>query len=144
MQKLITTLISNCPEDTIQFAKDLSNTISYGSTIFMIGDLGSGKTTFTKGFAAGLGFSNEVQSPTYPILNEYSNSRNFIYHFDLYRLKSISEFLEIGGIEYLSSKEGICIIEWPELIDSFDIENKYKIFFKINESESSRTIEVFK
>ena len=144
MQKLIKTLISNCPEDTIQFAKDLSKTISYGSTIFMIGDLGSGKTTFTKGFAAGLGFSNEVQSPTYPILNEYSNSDNFIYHFDLYRLKSVSEFLEIGGIEYLSSTNGICIIEWPELINSFDIENKFKILFKVNGSESSRTIEVYK
>ena len=81
MQKLIKTLISNCPEDTIQFAKDLSKTIPYGSTIFMIGDLGSGKTTFTKGFAEGLGFSNEVQSPTYPILNVYSHSDNFIYHF---------------------------------------------------------------
>ena len=57
MQKLIKTLISNCPEETIQFAKDLSKTIPYGSTIFMIGDLGSGKTTFTKGFAAGLGFN---------------------------------------------------------------------------------------
>ena len=144
MQKLIKTLISNCPEDTIQFAKDLSKTIPYGSTIFMIGDLGSGKTTFTKGFAAGLGFSNEVQSPTYPILNEYYNSDNFIYHFDLYRLKSVSEFLEIGGIEYLSSANGICIIEWPELIDSFDIENKFKILFKVNGSESSRTIEVYK
>lgn len=144
MQKLIKTLISNCPEDTIQFAKDLSKIIPYGSTIFMIGDLGSGKTTFTKGFAAGLGFSNEVQSPTYPILNEYSNSDNFIYHFDLYRLKSVSEFLEIGGIEYLSSANGICIIEWPELIDSFDIENKFKILFKVNGSESSRTIEVYK
>ena len=144
MQKLIKTLISNCPEDTIQFAKDLSKTIPYGSTIFMIGDLGSGKTTFTKGFAEGLGFSNEVQSPTYPILNEYSNSDNFIYHFDLYRLKSVSEFLEIGGIEYLSSANGICIIEWPELIDSFDIENKFKILFKVNGSESSRTIEVYK
>ena len=64
MQKLIKTLISNCPEDTIQFAKDLSKNIPYGSTIFMVGDLGSGKTTFTKGFAEGLGFSNEVQSPT--------------------------------------------------------------------------------
>ena len=144
MQKLIKTAISNCPEDTIQFAKDLSKTISYGSTIFMIGDLGSGKTTFTKGFAAGLGYSNEVQSPTYPILNEYSNSNNFIYHFDLYRLKSVSEFLEIGGIEYLSSTNGICIIEWPELINSFDIENKFKILFKVNGSESSRTIEVYK
>ena len=144
MQKLIKTLISNCPEDTVQFAKDLSKTIPYGSTIFMIGDLGSGKTTFTKGFAEGLGFSNEVQSPTYPILNEYSNSDNFIYHFDLYRLKSVLEFLEIGGIEYLSSTNGICIIEWPELIDSFDIENKFKILFKVNGSESRRTIEVYK
>ena len=144
MQKLIKTFISNCPEDTIQFAKDLSKTISYGSTIFMIGDLGSGKTTFTKGFAAGLGYSNEVQSPTYPILNEYSNSNNFIYHFDLYRLKSISEFLEIGGIEYLSSQNGICIIEWPELIEGFDIDNKFKISFTVNDDISSRKIEVYK
>ena len=144
MQKLIKTLISNCPEDTIQFAKDLSKTIPFGSTIFMVGDLGSGKTTFTKGFASGLGFSNQVQSPTYPILNEYSHCNNFIYHFDLYRLKSISEFLEIGGIEYLSNTNGICIIEWPELINNFDIEKKFKIHFKVNKSDSSRTIEVYK
>ena len=144
MQKLIKTLISNCPEDTIQFAKDLSKTIPFGSTIFMVGDLGSGKTTFTKGFAAGLGFSNKVQSPTYPILNEYSHRNNFIYHFDLYRLESISEFLEIGGIEYLSNTNGICIIEWPELINNFDIEKKFKIHFKVNKSDSSRTIEVYK
>ena len=144
MQKLIKTLISNCPEDTIQFAKNLSKTIPFGSTIFMVGDLGSGKTTFTKGLAAGLGFSNKVQSPTYPILNEYSNRNNFIYHFDLYRLKSISEFLEIGGIEYLSNTNGICIIEWPELINNFDIEKKFKIHFKVNKSDSSRTIEVYK
>ena len=144
MQKLIKTFISNCPEDTIQFAKDLSKTISYGSTIFMIGDLGSGKTTFTKGFAAGLGYSNEVQSPTYPILNEYSNSNNFIYHFDLYRLKSVTEFLEIGGIEYLSSQNGICIIEWPELIEGFDIDNKFKISFAVNNDISRRKIEVYK
>ena len=144
MQKLIKTLISNCPEDTIQFAKDLSKTIPFGSTIFMVGDLGSGKTTFTKGFASGLGFSNQVQSPTYPILNEYSHCNNFIYHFDLYRLKSVSEFLEIGGIEYLSSSNGICIIEWPELIEGFDIDNKFKISFAVNDNISGRKIEVYK
>ena len=132
MQKPIKTLISNCPEDTIQFAKNFSKTIPFGSTILMIGDLGSGKTTFTKGFAAGLGFSDKVQSPTYPILNEYSNSDNFIYHFDLYRLKSVSEFLEIGGIEYLSSTNGICIIEWPELINNFDIENNLDFQIALN------------
>ena len=69
MQKPIKTLISNCPEDTVQIAKDLSKTIPCGSVIFMIGELGSGKTTFTKGFAEGLGITNQVQSPTYPILN---------------------------------------------------------------------------
>ena len=94
MQKNTTSYTSNSPEDTIQFAKNFSKSIEFGTVIFMTGDLGSGKTTFTKGLAAGLGFTNEVQSPTYPILNEYSTSTNFIYHFDLYRLKSISEFLE--------------------------------------------------
>ena len=143
MQKLIKTLISNCPEDTIQFAKDLSKTIPYGSTIFMIGDLGSGKTTFTKGFVEGLGFINEVQSPTYPILNEYSHSDNFIYHFDLYRLKSVSEFLEIGGIEYLSSENGICIIEWPELLSTFDIDNKIEIKFELID-DNKRKIDIIK
>ena len=144
MQKPTKTLISNCPEDTIQIAKDLSQSIPYGSVIFMIGELGSGKTTFTKGFAEGLGITNQVQSPTYPILNEYSNSDKFIYHFDLYRLKSISEFLEIGGIEYLSNNNGICIIEWPELIESFDIDQKIKIFFRVNNDNNSRTIEVYR
>ena len=144
MQKIITSYISNSSKDTIQIAKNFSKKIDYGTTIFMIGDLGSGKTTFTKGFAAGLGFSNNVQSPTYPILNEYSDSNKFIYHFDLYRLKSVSEFLEIGGIEYLSDSNGICIIEWPELIESFDIDRKIKIFFKVNNNKNSRTIEIYK
>ena len=94
MQKDITSFISKNPEETIKFAKNFSKNINFGTVIFMIGDLGSGKTTFTKGFTAGLGFTNEVQSPTYPILNEYSTSTNFIYHFDLYRLKSISELVD--------------------------------------------------
>ena len=75
MQKLIKTLISNCPEDTIQFAKDLSKTIPYGSTIFLIGDLGSGKTTFTKGFAAANPLVNVVlpdpKSPIKKIVDPY-------------------------------------------------------------------------
>ena len=74
MQKDITSFISKNPEDTIQFAKNFSRNINFGTAIYMTGDLGSGKTTFTKGFVAGLGFTNEVQSPTYPILNEYSLS----------------------------------------------------------------------
>ena len=123
--------------------KNINFSISKGEMIFLIGRTGSGKTTFTKGFAAGLGFTNEVQSPTYPILNEYSTSTNFIYHFDLYRLKSISEFLEIGGIEYLSSKNGICIIEWPELLSTFDVDNKIEIKFELID-DNKRKIDIIK
>ena len=76
-------------------------------------------------------------------MNEYSTSTNFIYHFDLYRLKSISEFLEIGGIEYLSSKSGLCIIEWPELLDTFDIDNKIEIKITLID-ENKRSIDIIK
>jgi tRNA threonylcarbamoyladenosine biosynthesis protein TsaE len=143
MQKQITSYTSNSPEETIQLAKNFSKSIDFGTVIFMTGDLGSGKTTFTKGFTSGIGFKSEVQSPTYPILNEYSNSINFIYHFDLYRLKSITEFLEIGGIEYLSSKNGICIIEWPELLSTFDIDNKIEVKFKLVD-DKKRKIDIIK
>ena len=143
MQKNITSYTSDNPDQTIQFAKNFSKKINFGTVVFMIGDLGSGKTTFTKGLAAGLGFTNEVQSPTYPILNEYSTATNFIYHFDLYRLKSISEFLEIGGIEYLSNKNGICIIEWPELLNTFDVDNKIEIKFELID-DNKRKIDILK
>ena len=101
---------------TFDFGKNLSNSIEYGSVILLRGDLGSGKTTFCKGFASGLGFKDEILSPTYSILNEYEISGKNLYHFDLYRLKSINEFMEIGGLEYLDSQTSISLIEWPELI----------------------------
>jgi tRNA threonylcarbamoyladenosine biosynthesis protein TsaE len=88
---------------TFDFGKNLSNSIEYGSVILLKGDLGSGKTTFCKGFASGLGFKDEILSPTYSILNEYQVNGKNLYHFDLYRLKSINEFIEIGGLEYLNN-----------------------------------------
>ena len=107
----------------------------------MKGNLGSGKTTFCKGFASGLGFSDEILSPTYSILNEYKfNSKN-LYHFDLYRLKSINEFLEIGGIEYLNDKESISLIEWPDLIKEMVSENIIEIEFE-HLSDQERKITV--
>ena len=113
-------------------------------TIMLRGELGSGKTTIVKSVLKKIGVNEVVTSPTFSIVNEYNSAETIVYHFDLYRLKSVSEFLEIGGIEYLSSTNGICIIEWPELINSFDIENKFKILFKMNNNMSSRTIEVYK
>jgi len=127
---------STSPEETFNFAKKFAQSIEYGSVILLIGDLGSGKTTFSKGFSKGLGFDDVISSPTYPILNEYSFNDHYLYHFDLYRLKSISEFLEIGGLEYLSNKQAIALIEWPELIKSIDISNKINIKFEyVSENE---------
>ena len=130
---------STSPEETFNFAKKFAKSIDYGSVIFLIGELGSGKTTFSKGFSKGLGFDDIISSPTYPILNEYSSNHHHLYHFDLYRLKSVGEFLEIGGLEYLSNKKAITLIEWPELIDSIDINNKTEIRFD-HVSENERLI----
>ena len=121
---------STSSEETLNFAKNFAESVPYGSVILLRGDLGSGKTTFSKGFSKGLGFDDTILSPTYPILNEYLLNEQYLYHFDLYRLKSIGEFLEIGGLEYLSNHKAITLIEWPELIENIDISNKIEIQFE--------------
>lgn len=131
MAKSQYSIISNSLEQTFSFAQEISKMIkNKKSVIFLIGDLGSGKTTFSKGFAKGLGFSDQILSPTFPILNEYQYENLNLYHFDLYRLKNISEFYEIGGLDYLSRENSFSLIEWPELISSIKIEGKISIFFE--------------
>ena len=132
---------SDSPEETFAFANNFAHSTAYGSVILLRGDLGSGKTIFSKGFSEGLGFDDIILSPTYPILNEYSFNDKYLYHFDLYRLKSIGEFLEIGGLEYLSNHKAITLIEWPELIKNIDINNKIEIQFEhISNNERLVTI----
>ena len=134
-------LISISSDDTFNFGSKFSNSINYGSIIFLKGDLGSGKTTFSKGFASGLGFSDEILSPTYSILNEYKLNSKSLYHFDLYRLKSVNEFLEIGGIEYLNDKKSISLIEWPNIIKEIVSKNIIEIEFEyLSEKERKITI----
>jgi len=134
-------LISISSDETFDFGKKFSNSIDYGSIIFLKGDLGSGKTTFCKGFASGLGFSDEILSPTYSILNEYKLNKKNLYHFDLYRLKSVNEFLEIGGIEYLNDEKSISLIEWPKLIEKMVPKNIIEIEFE-HLSDQKRKITV--
>jgi len=126
---------------TFDFGKNLSNSTEYGSIILLKGDLGSGKTTFCKGFASGLGLKDEILSPTYSILNEYQVNGKNLYHFDLYRLKSINEFIEIGGLEYLNNQMSISLIEWPDLINDITIKNMINIKFEYL-SEKERLITV--
>ena len=132
---------STSPEETFSFAKNFAHSTAYGSVVLLRGDLGSGKTTFSKGFSEGLGFDDIILSPTYPILNEYSLNDKYLYHFDLYRLKSIGEFLEIGGLEYLSNHKAITLIEWPELIQNIDMNNKVEIQFE-HLSDNERLITI--
>lgn len=107
--------ISKNEEDTKNFAKQLASVLEKQDVIVLTGDLGSGKTKFTEGILTYFGLENEISSPTFTIVNEYQKDNINIYHFDVYRLEDSSEFYEIGGEEYFEN--GICLIEWGELIE---------------------------
>ena len=109
-------VISNSEEQTKSIAKSYAQSIKSPVVISLVGDLGAGKTTFTKGFCEGLGISELVTSPTFTIMNEYTSGRMPLYHFDMYRLSSKEEAMELGFMEYfdLRKLKGICIVEWAE------------------------------
>ena len=108
------TFSSNSTKDTLNFGKKLASLLKKGDIITLTGELGAGKTKLTEGILSYFNLENEISSPTFTIVNEYSNDKINIYHFDVYRLEDSSEFYEIGGEEYFD--KGICIIEWAELI----------------------------
>lgn len=107
--------ISSSEKETEAIAEEFAATITPGDVVCLYGDLGAGKTQFVKGFVKAFGLTgNEVNSPTFTIINEYEGSVP-VYHFDCYRLESEEEALEIGAEEYFYGN-GVCIIEWPERI----------------------------
>ncbi len=106
------------------------------------GELGSGKTQFIKGICLGLGVEEIVNSPTFVIVNEYGSPNSQIFHFDLYRIKSAYEVINIGLYDYLNSG-GIILIEWPELIESLLPLDTIKIYLShINGDENMREIKI--
>ena len=129
--------ISSSEKDTINFAKKLASYLHKGDIIVLSGELGSGKTKFTEGILSYFGLEDEISSPTFTIVNEYTKNDINIYHFDVYRLSDISEFYEIGGEEYFDN--GICIIEWGELIEEALPNDYIKISFEKVSSNSSVT-----
>lgn len=108
------TFISNSEGETKKLATLFANELNNGDIIVLSGELGSGKTKFTEGFLSYFGLEEEISSPTFTIVNEYQKNDINIYHFDVYRLSSIDEFYAIGGEQYFDN--GICIIEWGEII----------------------------
>lgn len=132
---------SNCENDTLNFAKKFASKLNKSDVIVLSGDLGSGKTKFTEGVLSYFNLENEISSPTFTIVNEYSSDNINIFHFDVYRLEDSSEFYAIGGEEYFD--KGICIIEWGEIIEDALPKDYIKIDFSRNpDIENERILNI--
>ena len=105
--------ITNSPAETEKVGQALAEGLTAGAVIAFTGDLGAGKTAFTRGLAKGLGATERVTSPTYTIVNEYLSGRMPLFHFDMYRLSSADELWDIGWEDYLL-RGGVCAVEWSE------------------------------
>ena len=105
--------ITNSPEETEVIGEKLAKQLTPGTILAYRGDLGAGKTAFTRGLARGLGCREQVTSPTYTIVNEYLGGRLPLFHFDMYRLRCADDLFDIGWDDYLE-RGGICAVEWSE------------------------------
>ena len=120
---------SNSPEETFAFGKEIGENAVPGQVITLTGDLGTGKTVFVQGLAAGLGIDDNVNSPTFTILQVYEEGRIPLYHFDVYRIEDPDEMYETGLDDYLYG-DGVCVIEWAELISELIPENHTEIIIE--------------
>lgn len=112
--------LTTSPGETEAVGAALGRIIPAGTVIAYRGDLGAGKTAFTRGLARGLGYAEPVTSPTYTIVNEYLGGRLPLFHFDMYRLHSSDDLWDIGWEDYLD-RNGICAVEWSENVaDALD------------------------
>ena len=132
---------SKSENDTKKIAFKMASMLKKGDLIVLCGDLGSGKTKFTEGFLTYFGLEDEISSPTFTIVNEYKTTKFPIFHFDVYRLSDVSEFYEIGGEEYFEN--GICLIEWGELIsDALPSDFMHITFEKDSKNEDLRILNI--
>lgn len=125
-------------ETTQKLAFDLATLSQSGDIFLLTGDLGAGKTTFTKGFAEGLGIKQMIKSPTYTLIKEYETGKLPLYHMDVYRLTEGAS--DLGLDEYLEG-DGVCIIEWGHLIKE-DIYTPYLEFFLDKISDNERELQI--
>ncbi len=124
-------------QDTIELAQNIESEKFPGMVICLEGDLGSGKTVFTKGFASSLGIDESVTSPTFNIIKEYKSGEMDLYHVDVYRLDGKIEDL---GLEEYYQKGGVVIIEWADMIEDYLPEERLEIKIKISEEDEDTRI----
>jgi tRNA threonylcarbamoyladenosine biosynthesis protein TsaE len=134
---------SHSVNDTYGIAKQLLLCADSGTVLALIGDLGTGKTTFTQGFAKALGIKSRVGSPTFKLVSEYNGDFHKLYHIDAYRLNGSNEFLNIGGEEYITSKNSFTLIEWADIIEDILPKKTIKVeFFRSSDNENKREIKI--
>lgn len=119
------------PEETFELGRHLGEQAERGQVYCLDGDLGTGKTLFSQGFSEGLGIKEPVSSPTFTIIREYKDGRLPLYHFDVYRIGDISEMDEIGYEDYFYG-DGVCLIEWSNLIQEILPEQMFRITIEKN------------
>nr|WP_297968022.1 tRNA (adenosine(37)-N6)-threonylcarbamoyltransferase complex ATPase subunit type 1 TsaE [uncultured Mogibacterium sp.] len=123
--------------DTEEFGMKLASSLEPGDIVALIGDLGTGKTTLTKYIAKGLGVTENIDSPTFNIVKEHKSGRIPLFHFDVYRLSSGDELLNIGADEYFYS-DGVCIIEWADIVADVVPEKAKVILIEYGEKQGER------
>lgn len=124
-------------EETANFGLDLGKHLQKGDIVALIGDLGTGKTALTKAIARGLGITETITSPTFTIVQEYTSGRLPLYHFDVYRIQEPEELYELGYEEYFFG-EGVCVIEWADLIEELLPDETKVIRLEYGSGESER------
>lgn len=126
-------ITTNNEEATIEIAQNIESEKFPNMVICLIGDLGSGKTVFTKGFAMALGIEENITSPTFNIIKEYTSGESNLYHMDLYRLEGDVRNL---GIEEYYEKDGVIIIEWADMIEEYLPDERLEIYFKVVDEDT--------
>ena len=133
--------ISNSAQETEALGERLAARLRPGDVIAYTGDLGAGKTAFTRGLARGLGVIDRVTSPTFTIVNEYEGGRLPLFHFDLYRMDSPEELFDIGWEDYLA-RGGVCAVEWSENIADALEEDTIRVDIRRGEHDDQRIITI--
>lgn len=127
--------------ETETLGAKLAEKLRGGEVIAYTGDLGAGKTAFTRGLARGLGITERVTSPTFTIVNEYDSGRLPLFHFDMYRLGSSDELYDIGWEDYLG-RGGVCAVEWSEIVDDALEGEVIRVDLKNGDAPDSRRITI--
>lgn len=132
---------TNNPAETERVASGLARSIPYGKVIAMFGDLGAGKTAFTRGFAKGMGINADVSSPTFALVNEYRGEGKTLYHFDMYRISGWDDLYSTGYFDYLDEGASL-IIEWSENIEAVLPDDCIRVSINKTDDINERIIEI--